>query len=401
MRFCTAVRRKPPLEGITILDFTRYQQGPSATLMLAELGARVLKVESPSGDPGRMLSRFEDGFPSYFEVLNRGKQSIVVDLRQPDGKAVISRLARQVDVVAENFRPGVMDRLGVGYDALSAVNPRLIFASASMFGPRGPRTRHPGYDTIAQAAGGMVMATRRPDDDLGTPLGGTADQVGGMMLAYAILAALLHRERTGEGQKVDVSLFGSQLSLQMVAAARALYKHTQMLPQQASGRISGSMRCSDDHWIAFGHLNTPQWVDVLRAFALGELVEDPRFTTAEVRGSNMPQLRSILQERAATQPSDYWLKRLVEADIPCTLVQDYDMLAQDPQALENSYLYNYEHPKFGTLKAVGPVAYFSKTGSVLQGPAPGEPGQHTQAILANAGFTAEEIAHLRANKVVS
>jgi len=361
----------------------------------------VLKVEAPDGDPGRLLSRFADGFPSYFEVLNRGKQSIVVDLRQPDGKAVISRLARQVDVVAENFRPGVMDRLGVGYDALSAVNPRLIFASASMFGPRGPRTRHPGYDTIAQAAGGMVMATRRPGDDLGTPLGGTADQVGGMMLAYAILAALLHRERTGEGQKVDVSLFGSQLSLQMVAAARALYKHTQMLPQQASGRISGYLRCSDDHWIAFGHLNTPQWVDVLRAFALGELVEDPRFTTAEVRGSNIPQLRSILQERAATQPSDYWLKRLVEADIPCTLVQDYDMLAQDPQALENSYLYNYEHPKFGTLQAVGPVAYFSKTGSVLQGPAPGEPGQHTQAILANAGFTSEEIAHLRANKVVS
>jgi crotonobetainyl-CoA:carnitine CoA-transferase CaiB-like acyl-CoA transferase len=390
-----------PLEGITILDFTRYQQGPSATLMLAELGARVLKVESPDGDPGRRLSRFADGFPSYFEVLNRGKQSIVVDLRHPDGTAVIARLARQVDVVAENFRPGVMDRLGVGYAALSAVNPRLIFASASMFGPRGPRTRHPGYDTIAQAAGGMVMATRRSGDDLGTPLGGTADQVGGMMLAYAILAALLHRERTGEGQKVDVSLLGSQLSLQMVAAARALYKHTLMLPQQTSGRISGSMRCSDDHWIAFGHLNTPQWVDVLRAFALGELVEDPRFMTAEVRGSNMPQLRSIIQERAATQPSDYWLKRLVEADIPCTLVQDYDMLAQDPQALENSYLYTYEHPRFGTLKAVGPVASFSKTGSVLQGPAPGEPGQHTQAILANAGFTSEEIAQLRANKVVS
>jgi crotonobetainyl-CoA:carnitine CoA-transferase CaiB-like acyl-CoA transferase len=348
-----------------------------------------------------MLSRFEDGFPSYFEVLNRGKQSMVVDLRQPDGKAVISRLARQVDVVTENFRPGVMDRLGVGYEALSAVNPRLIFASASMFGPRGPRRRHPGYDTIAQAAGGMVMATRRPGDDVGTPLGGTADQVGGMMLAYAILAALLHRERTGEGQKVDVSLFGSQLSLQMVTAARALYKHTQMRPQQASGRISGYIRCSDDHWIAFGHLNSPQWVDVLRAFALPELVADPRFTAAEVRGNNMSQLKSLIQARAATQPSAYWLERLVAADIPCTLVQDYDMLVQDPQALENGYLYTYEHPQFGTLKAVGPVADFSKTGSIPQGSAPETPGQHTQTILATAGFSAEEIAQLRANKVVS
>ena len=174
-----------------------------------------------------------------------------------------------------------------------------------------------------------------------------------------------------------------------------------MIPQQASGRISGYLRCSDDRWIAFGHLHSLQWVDVLRAFALAELVDDPRFTTAEVRGNTMSQIRSILQERAATQPSVYWLQRLVEADIPCTLVQDYDMLAQDPQALENSYLYTYEHPRFGPLKAVGPVASFSKTGSVLQGPAPGEPGQHTQAILANAGFTSEEIAHLRANKVVS
>ncbi len=390
-----------PLAGIKMLDFTRYQQGPSATVMLAELGAEVLKVEPPGGDPGRMLSQFADGFSSYFEVLNRGKKSLVVDLRHPGGTAVICRLARQVDVVAENFRPGVMDRLGVGYNALSAINPRLIFASASMFGPRGPRATHPGYDTIAQAAGGMVMATRRPGDDLGTPLGGTADQVGGMMLAYAILAALVHRERTGEGQKVDVSLFGSQLSLQMISAARALYQQAPLPPQQAGSRISGHMRCSDGRWIAFGHLNTPQWVDVLRAFALDELVTDPRFQTAEVWGSHMLQLRSLIQERAATQPADYWLQRLVEADIPCTLVQDYEMLAQDPQALENSYIYSYEHPKFGTLKAVGSVASFSQTGSVLQGPAPLEPGQHTQAILADAGFTPEEIAQLRAHKVVS
>ena len=390
-----------PLAGIKILDFTRYQQGPSATLMLAELGAEVLKVEPPGGDPGRLLSRYEDGFSSYFEALNRGKQSLVVDLRQPGGAAVICRLAEQVDVVAENFRPGVMDRLGVGYAALSALNPRLIFASASMFGPHGPRTRHPGYDTIAQAAGGMVMATRRPGDDLGTPLGGTADQVGGMMFALAILAALVHRERTGEGQKVDVSLFGSQLALQMVAAARTWYTKAQMLPQQASGRISGHVRCSDGYWIAFGHLNTPQWVDVLRAFALDDLVTDARFQTSAVRGSNMSQLRSLIQERAATQPSDYWLQRLVQADIPCTLVQDYAMLARDPQALDNSYLYSYEHPRFGTLQAVGPAAYFSKTGSVLQGPAPEQPGQHTDAILANTGFTHEEIAQLRANRVVS
>ena len=390
-----------PLHGIRILDFTRYQQGPSATVMLSELGAEVVKVEQPGGEPGRMLSRFEDGFSSYFETLNRGKKSIVVDLRKQEGKGVIFRLAEKVDVVAENFRPGVMDRLGVGYDALSPINPRLIFASASMFGPDGPRTMHPGYDTIAQAAGGMVMATRRPGEDLGTPLGGTADQVGGMMLAYGILGALVHRERTGEGQKVDVSLFGSQLSIQMIAAARSFYNNSQMVPQQASGRISGQMRCGDGRWIAFGHLNTPQWVDVLRAFDLEHLMEDPRFSTDAERGNNMPELRGIIQDRAAAQPSDYWLQRLMDVDMPCTLVQDYDMLAEDPQALENNYIYSYQHPEFGALKSVGPVAYYSKTGSVAQGPAPVKPGQDSEVILSEAGFTSDEIDRLRANKVVA
>lgn len=389
-----------PLDGINILDFTRYQQGPSATLMLAEMGATVLKVEPPGGDPGRQLSRFTDGFGSYFEVLNRGKKSLVVDLRQPGGKDVIFRLAAQVDVVAENFRPGVMDRLGVGYAALSARNPRLIFASASMFGPHGPRALHPGYDTIAQAAGGMLMATRRPGDDLGTPLPGTADQVGGMMLAHGILGALVHRERTGEGQKVDVSLLGSQLSLQMVAASRAFYQQAPLIPRQWRGMVGGQMRCGDGRWIAFGHLNAPQWADALRALDLDELVDDARFHIREERVRHMPELLHMIEARVVTQPADYWLQRLVEADIPCTLIQDYAMLAEDPQALENRYIYSYEHPRFGTLKAVGPVAHFSKSGAVLQGPAPLEPGQDTEAILTAAGFTPEERAQLRANKVV-
>ena len=390
-----------PLQETKILDFTRYQQGPSATVMLAELGAEVLKVEPPGGDPGRMLSRFEDGFSSYFEALNRGKKSIVVNLRQPAGREVIFRLAKQVDVLAENFRPGVMDRLGVGYQVLSALNPSLIYASASMFGPDGPRANHPGYDTIAQAAGGMLMATRRPGDDVGTPLGGTADQVGGMMLAHGILGALVHRHRTGEGQKVDVSLFGSQLSMQMVTAGRAFYKQATMIPPQAGGRISGHLRCSDGRWIAFGYLNSPQWMDALRAFGLGELVEDPRFAAQEERANNMPELQRLIQELVATRDSRHWLLRLVEADIPCTLIQDYDMLAQDSQALANDYVYSYEHPRFGTLKAVGPVAYFSKTGSDLQGPSPLEPGQDTDSILDNAGYTSQEIEQLRATGAVS
>ena len=390
-----------PLQDTKILDFTRYQQGPSATVMLAEMGAEVLKVEPPGGDPGRRMSLFEDGFSGYFEPLNRGKKSIVVNLRQPAGREVIFRLVKQVDVLVENFRPGVMDRLGVGYEALSPLNPSLIYASASMYGPEGPRANYPGFDTIAQAAGGMLMATRRPGDEVGTPLPGTADQVGGMTLALGILGALVHRQRTGEGQKVDVSLFGSQLSLQMLPAARAFYEGVPLTSPLSSGRITGHLRCGDGRLISFGYLNAPQWKDTLVAFGLGEVAEDPRFATPEERAENMPELMRMIRELVATQDSVHWLERLVEADIPCTLTQDYDMLAEDPQALANDYIYSYEHPRFGTLKAVGPVASFSETGSNLQGPAPLDPGQDTDSILDRAGYTAQEVEQLRAAGAVS
>src|SRR6266545_3107079 len=184
-----------PLDGIRILDFTRFQQGTFGTLLLADLGADVLKVEQPGGDPGRSLGRHQDGYSSYFESLNRNKRSLCLDLTKPEGREVVLRLAATVDAVVENFRPGTMEKLGVGYDVLARVNPSLVFASASMFGPNGPRGRAPGYDTIAQAAGGMMMFHTHEGDTPHGVQGGIADQTGGIMLAHAILAALVHRLR--------------------------------------------------------------------------------------------------------------------------------------------------------------------------------------------------------------
>ncbi|HJN93759.1 MAG TPA: CoA transferase, partial [Dehalococcoidia bacterium] len=224
-----------PLDGIRVLDFTRFQQGTFGTAQLADLGADIWKVEQPGGDPGRTLGRHVNGYSSYFESLNRNKRSICLDLSRPEGAPVVERLAAQVDVVAENFRPGTMDRLGVGYEHLRGINPGLIFASGSMFGPKGPRGHDPGYDNIAQASGGM-MAFVTSDGE--TPHGGQpgmADQTGGSMLAYGVLAALVHRLRSGEGQKVDVSLYGSQIALQGIHVARAWTEYALSPPGKSSG----------------------------------------------------------------------------------------------------------------------------------------------------------------------
>ncbi|HEY7294521.1 MAG TPA: CoA transferase, partial [Dehalococcoidia bacterium] len=255
-----------PLAGITILDFTRFQQGTFGTLLLADLGADVIKVEQPGGDPGRSLGNHVDGFSSYFESLNRNKRSICIDLRLPEGRDIVKRLVRRADIVSENFRPGTMEKLGLGYEALSKENPALIFASASMFGPRGPRGRDPGYDTIAQAAGGMMMFNRRfnkalgvTDDSPRPAQPGSADQVGGMMFAHGMLAALVHRLRTGRGQKVDVSLYGSQIALQSIHFVQALHHAPLRPPGQSSAVLSHRAVCGDGHWIAFGFLEKSTW----------------------------------------------------------------------------------------------------------------------------------------------
>src|SRR5579859_6147275 len=242
-----------PLAGITILDFTRFQQGTFGSLLLADLGADVIKVEQPGGDPGRTLGNHVDGFSSYFESLNRNKRSICIDLRLPEGRDLVKRLARRADIVSENFRPGTMEKLG------------LSFASASMFGPRGPRGHDPGYDTIAQAAGGMMMFNRRfnkafgHNDDTPRPAQpGSADQVGGMMFAHGMLAALVHRLRTGRGQKVDVSLYGSQIALQGIHFVQALRHAPLRPPGQSSAVLSHRALCGDGLWIAFGFLRSEE-----------------------------------------------------------------------------------------------------------------------------------------------
>ncbi len=396
-----------PLAGITILDFTRFQQGTFGTLLLADLGAEVIKVEQPGGDPGRSLGNHVDGFSSYFESLNRNKRSICIDLRRPEGREVVKRLVRRADIVSENFRPGTMEKLGLGYEELSKENPALIFASASMFGPRGPRGRDPGYDTIAQAAGGMMMFNRRfnralgaTDDSPRPAQPGSADQVGGMMFAHGMLAALVHRLRTGRGQKVDVSLYGSQIALQSIHFTQALHHAPLRPPGQSSAVLSHRAVCGDGHWIAFGFLERSKWPNFARGLGLDELIDDPRFATPEGRGKNHGELVEIIDATVIQRPAAEWIAQLRANDCPCTIVQDYAMIAEDEQALANGYVAVYEHPK-GTVKAPGLVATLEDSPASIRRRAPLLPGEHTREILCEAGFADDEIAALIAAGAVA
>ena len=383
-----------PLDGIRILDFTRFQQGTFGTAQLADLGADVWKIEQPGGDPGRTLGNHEGGYSSYFESLNRGKRSLCLDLRQPEGAQVVRRLAARVDILVENFRPGTMERLGIGYEELRQINPGLVFASGSMYGPNGPRGRDPGYDNIAQAAGG-IMAFTTPDGE--TPHGiqpGLADQTGGAMLAYAVLGALVHKLRTGEGQKVDVSLYGSQIAIQGIQVARHWTEHPLKPPGKSSGVFSHRALCIDSRWIAFGFLEARHFPRLAEAIGLPELATDPRFETSEARGPNTGALVELLDAQVIQRPADEWIEDLRRFDIPCTVVHTYEDIRTDPQAIANGYVHETDHPVWGRVATHGPVAQFSASPAEVRSHAPVTPGDHSHAILEEGGFTADEIAIL-------
>ena len=269
-----------------------------------------------------------------------------------------------------------------------------------MYGPNGPRSRDPGYDNIAQAAGGMMAFVTAEGE---TPHGGQpgiADQTGGSMLAYGVLAALVHRLRTGEGQKVDVSLYGSQIALQGIHVARAWTEHELEPPGKSSGVLSHRALCLDGRWIAFGFLEARHFPRLAAALGLAELATDPRFETPAARGANMGRLVERIDAAVIKGHADAWITRLREADIPCTIVQDYESIRHDPQAIANGYVNEIDHPLWGAVATHGTVALFSETPASVRMHAPVRPGEHSEEILKEGGFSADEIGSLTAAGVV-
>src|SRR5579875_140448 len=280
------------LDGVFILDFTRFQQGPFGTMLLSDLGADVLKIEEREhGDLGRRWATRDAGFSDYFEAYNRNKRSMTLNLRSAEGRRIVEQLVRGADVVAENFRPGVMERLGLGYDHLGAVNPRLVYAAASAFGPEGPLAQRPGFDHIAQAYGGiMVEQGGGPGHEPVALQGGFADQVSAMLFALAICSALYAREQTGVGQKVEVSLLGSQIIFQNRYLLN--YLRTGRQPVRNTWRRSPTYTHyrTADGYVAVAAVNPHQWEPFCRGIGLPHLIDDPRFADPFDRQSNAAEL---------------------------------------------------------------------------------------------------------------
>ncbi|MDD5094436.1 MAG: CoA transferase [Dehalococcoidia bacterium] len=396
------------LEGIKVLDLTIWQQGPVATQMLADMGADVVKIEDrEKGDPGRGLVWKSDHstLNTYFECHNRNKSGITLDLKKKEGKKVLYRLVEKADVFVQNLRLGVAERLNIDYATFSAINPRLIYASANGFGKNGPDREKPSFDVIAQGRGGMLSVSGDPNEP--PPLvqvNGVADWVGALTLSYGIMLALFERERSGIGQEVDVSLLGSQAAMGQLALQRCLFSG------KAPGRVSrrkvrnalwNNYKAGDGKWIILAALQSQRfWPDFCRVLNIGQLEKDPRFDSIDGRGDNAEKLIAILDKVFATLPRDEWIHKLEEVDIPCGPVNDYADVVADPQMAANAYLVDFEHPVAGPIKMVGMPVGLSRTPGKLRMAAP-EFGQHTETVLMEwAGFSWEEIEQLRTKEVI-
>jgi len=402
------------LEGIRVLDLTIWQQGPMTTATLADWGADVIKIEGPdSPDPGRSLIRYEatpGGPNAYFETHNRNKRGIVIDLKQTGGRDLFYRLLGTADVVIQNFRPGVAERLGIDYASLRHVNPSIVYCQASGFGLSGPDAQRPALDPLAQARGGLMSVTGEPDSPPTRTFAGMADQVSAFLLSFGIMVALYHRERTGVGQMVDGSLLQGQLAAQAFNISSYLMSGTYAgspiprMSRRLTSPLWNHYRCGDGKWVMLGMAQVGRyWPDFRQAMleATGELLEPEEVSVDWIRmhAAELMQLIPRIDEMFAVKPAREWVELFRRHDLLIEVVQDYGELAADPQIAENGMLAILDHPAHGPLPIVAPGVNLSVTPGVIRTPAP-EFGQHTEEVLLEAGLTWEEIGTLRDQGII-
>ncbi len=392
------------LEGITVLDLSQGAAGPTCAMYLGDLGAKVVKVEPPGGEWGRGLGPpFVEGVAAAFMGMNRSKRSIVVDLKQDGGAEVLLRLAERCDVVLESFRPGVADRLGVGYEAMAARNPAIVYAAISAFGQVGSWRLRPGVDGIAQAMSGIMSVTGTGDGPpvkVGTP---AADMAAGVFGTQAILAALFARERTGLGQRADVSLLESLLAFQVVPLS--MYLASGVAPERLGSAApyaapNEAFATSDGHVMVAAY--TPvRWPALCRVLGRPELATDPRFDTNEKRVRERGLLNETIGPLFAARRTEEWITALEEADILCGPLLSYEQLVAEPHITEEGSLVTVDHPAVGEVTAPGCPARLSLDARQPGRPPPPIPGEHTEEVLREFGFGAEEIDQLSARRVVA
>ena len=392
------------LDGIRVIDLSRVIAGPWCGALLADLGADVIKVEDTGpGDESRTWPPHKDGGAAAYLLFNRNKRGIALDLKQAEAVEVVKRLVKDADVVIENFRTGTMESFGLGYDVLSAINPRLIYCSVSAFGRTGPRKDSPGYEALMQAFSGIMSITGEPG---GQPVrAGVSflDLTTGILCALGVSNAIIQRQRTGLGQRVDGSLLETAVSL--LAFHAEGYLLTGSLPRAlGSGHPSLSpyrnFKCRDGQWIFIAAANDRFWQKLSKTLGLTELAADPRFQKNQGRVANRAELEGILEESIGGLDRESLLKRLEEADVPATPVNTVDQVMNDPQTAERGIVQRVTHPRLGEIPVVGTPLHFSRMAPGVRRAAPLR-GEHTDAVLTDLGYSAAEIQQLRAKKATA
>jgi crotonobetainyl-CoA:carnitine CoA-transferase CaiB-like acyl-CoA transferase len=376
----------PPLDGVCVVDLTSYIAGSYAGMMLADLGARVVKVEALEGDSFRELP----GFHGW----NRGKRSLAVNIKTPEGREIVEKLAAEGDVMMENMRPGVLDRLGLGWDRMHAVNPRLIYSSVTAFGSTGPYVDRPGFDPLLQAMSGVMtlQGFGGPPQYLRVAV---TDYYTAAIACQAILAALYARERTGRGQRVETSLLHGSLALQSGNVVDYPGKPT-------ISRVNPTYRlyqAGDGEWFFLACGNQSFWAKLCTALDMKELADDPRFASWLLRLDHADALLPILEARFASEPRDHWLVVLAAHDIPAGRVQTLTEFMNDPAVQHHDLVHEYDHPDVGRLKLMGQPLVFSDTATRDPGPPPAL-GADTDAVLRELGYEHDAIADLEHRKIV-
>lgn len=393
-----------PLAGVRVLDFTRVLAGPAASLALADLGAEVFKIEPPgSGDETREFPPIRDGESHYYLSVNRGKKSIVVDLKSEDGVALVRDLAAKCDIVVENYRPGVMDRLGLGYEALSAINPGLIYCAISGYGQTGPLKDRPSFDIVLQAMSGALSVNGEPGMPplkMGIPLG---DLVGGINGPIAILGALYERSRTGRGRYVDISLMDGMLGMLGYLAQMAFFTGEDPKPQgsQHPNLVPYGIFPASDGSIVVACLTNGFWARICDAIGCPEKTSDPRYDTIQKRRDARDEVNAIVSAFTQEHTVDDLVALFTEHQVPHAPILGITDALSQPQAVEREMVIEVEHKTLGRIPIVNrPIKY----GGDKQ-PAPSAPpalGEHTDGILSDVlGLSPERIEQLRAAKVVS
>ena len=383
------------LSGIRVVDLTRILSGPFCTMLLADMGADVIKIESPDGDPVREQGAIVNGMSWYFASFNRNKRSMRLDLRTAEGLAALKRLIGTADVVVDNFRPGVMEQMGLGWDALCSLSPRVVHTSITGFGETGPYAKRPAFDFIAQAMSGFMSMNGTPETGpmrSGLPV---SDLVAGQYAALGTLAALLRRERTGLGERVNASLVDSLLSLGAYASANHLATGEVALPTGNDHPLIApyGLFTAADGELAIAPSNDAIYDKFLKALKLEHLRAEPSFATNALRKQNRLAMNVHINQVICQEPREHWIAVLNAAGIPCGTVMQYDEVYADPQILSQQMLLEVDHPGHGMVRMNGFPVKFAQSPCTVRHPAP-DLGAHTMSVLQELGYSREEAMSL-------